>query len=589
MRVSRLLKFLLIQSVLLAFCMQKSGFARSTKPANTEMKGRAYHLIKQAGRTLCTVDHGHIIRNVKIIPLTVYAQDLPFFHLLNHVHITTRIRVIERELRFKVGDQYQAEAILETERNLRRIPVIATARIFTLSSKKVDTATQQRCGQDVDVWVITEDLWSLRLEIAFEQSGKTLNALQLKLVERNVLGLRQSLALNTTLSPFVMTSGLSFSDGRFGPDLAASVATSLTWNRQKGVNEGQGVAMSLSRPLYHLDQPWSFGSEGSWQNRVVRLTQGDQVRVDDDPSTAMVEAVPLQWNLTQVQLGVGATRQWSGAWQRRLTFGLSLTQRRQTLAETLTPSHAVRIRTEFMPPDRFQLGPTIRLHIFERKFTAKMNLDSYGIREDFRLGWGGQSIHGITVVGDQAYTASQQLSWSSLIGKALISLGIFGGGRLNFGTTFDQGLRDLLVDYSAMVSRRFSIGRLLMVGRSQFRWRDTINTPVSLGSTTGLRGFIADAFLVPGGDLLRTNIEYRSPPASSALARVGLVTFYDGGSVHRNINELNWRHSVGTGIRVLFPQLNRSVFRLDIGVPIQGEEFTIFISSGSQQAISALP
>ena len=82
MRVSRLLKFLLIQAILLAFCVQKSGFARPTKPVRAEMKGRAYDLIKQAGRTLCTVDHGQMIRNIKIIPLTVYAQNLPFFNLL---------------------------------------------------------------------------------------------------------------------------------------------------------------------------------------------------------------------------------------------------------------------------------------------------------------------------------------------------------------------------------------------------------------------------------------------------------------------------------------------------------------------------
>jgi hypothetical protein len=44
------------------------------------------------------------------------------------------------------------------------------------------------------------------------------------------------------------------------------------------------------------------------------------------------------------------------------------------------------------------------------------------------------------------------------------------------------------------------------------------------------------------------------------------------------------------GLRVLFPQFNREVFRVDFGVPISGGSgFVINFSAGSQQAVPLSP
>jgi len=46
---------------------------------------------------------------------------------------------------------------------------------------------------------------------------------------------------------------------------------------------------------------------------------------------------------------------------------------------------------------------------------------------------------------------------------------------------------------------------------------------------------------------------------------------------------------VGLGARVLFPQFNREVFRVDLGVPVDGSGFTVNFTAGSSQAVPLTP
>ena len=42
---------------------------------------------------------------------------------------------------------------------------------------------------------------------------------------------------------------------------------------------------------------------------------------------------------------------------------------------------------------------------------------------------------------------------------------------------------------------------------------------------------------------------------------------------------------MGVGLRGLLPQFNREVFRLDLGVPIDGSGFSVTLSGGTGQAV----
>ena len=68
------------------------------------------------------------------------------------------------------------------------------------------------------------------------------------------------------------------------------------------------------------------------------------------------------------------------------------------------------------------------------------------------------------------------------------------------------------------------------------------------------------------------------------FVHVGGVLFYDVGTVYQELAQAELRHNVGIGLRALFPQFNRYVFRLDFGVPVGDEQgFRFELSFASAQ------
>jgi hypothetical protein len=85
------------------------------------------------------------------------------------------------------------------------------------------------------------------------------------------------------------------------------------------------------------------------------------------------------------------------------------------------------------------------------------------------------------------------------------------------------------------------------------------------------------------------NAEYRTRPWLLQSIHLGLVAFYDAGSVYKALSTLRIFQSVGAGVRVLFPQFNRSVFRLDVGQPIGERGLSVLLSYGSDQEVLLTP
>ena len=91
---------------------------------------------------------------------------------------------------------------------------------------------------------------------------------------------------------------------------------------------------------------------------------------------------------------------------------------------------------------------------------------------------------------------------------------------------------------------------------------------VSLGGDNSLRGYPADFRL--GTRLVNVNVEVRSRPLVWRTLHLGLALFYDGGDawMHEQGEPMQYHHSVGIGLRGLFPQFDKGVVRLDLGFPL---------------------
>jgi hypothetical protein len=64
------------------------------------------------------------------------------------------------------------------------------------------------------------------------------------------------------------------------------------------------------------------------------------------------------------------------------------------------------------------------------------------------------------------------------------------------------------------------------------------------------------------------NVEFRAKPFEVLTSWLGFVFFYDVGSAF-DVNP-TLTHTVGFGLRLLLPQLNKDVIRIDFGLVIGG-------------------
>ncbi|MBM4361343.1 MAG: BamA/TamA family outer membrane protein, partial [Deltaproteobacteria bacterium] len=117
-----------------------------------------------------------------------------------------------------------------------------------------------------------------------------------------------------------------------------------------------------------------------------------------------------------------------------------------------------------------------------------------------------------------------------------------------------------------IVTPRLPFGRFVVDGFSLDRYRNYLNPLQSLGGTTRLRGYRAAAFVGPSA--LVTNVELRTPPVQVFSILAGLAAFYDAGDAFRRREEMVLRQGVGLGLRILVPQIERVVFRVDLATPL---------------------
>jgi outer membrane protein assembly factor BamA len=99
------------------------------------------------------------------------------------------------------------------------------------------------------------------------------------------------------------------------------------------------------------------------------------------------------------------------------------------------------------------------------------------------------------------------------------------------------------------------------------RYENYLRLTTVLGGESRLRGFSSRAFR--GGSAAALNFEYRTRRFELFKSvELGGVLFYDVGDAFDTWSAFSPKHDAGFGTRILFPQLDRVVFRVDVGFPI---------------------
>jgi hypothetical protein len=97
-------------------------------------------------------------------------------------------------------------------------------------------------------------------------------------------------------------------------------------------------------------------------------------------------------------------------------------------------------------------------------------------------------------------------------------------------------------------------------------YRNYLNRKLVLGGDSRPRGYVSASFR--GGSGFAASLELRTFGVNVLSARVGAVAFYDVGGTGDSVKDGALHHSVGAGLRVLFPQVNRQCFRVDWAAPL---------------------
>lgn len=246
-------------------------------------------------------------------------------------------------------------------------------------------------------------------------------------------------------------------------------------------------------------------------------------------------------------------------------------------------------QTRGLPPRDERISPYFQIHAYRSLYQRLINYDTLGLQEDVQLGHNvylrlypafrplsSRSLLG--VFSSATYTWQLADGFAKVLGAGLVELAQTGNEN---GPVYDaannphevQGLAqsDAQVQLEAhFASPDLGAGRFVSNVELLSRPIRYLNRlPYVLGGTDQLRGYAAGAFF--GTNRFAANTEFRTRPLRVLSVLAGLNAFWDAGDASYDW-KFQLKHGVGVGVRFLFPQLDREVFRVDVAIPIKPHE-----------------
>lgn len=526
--------------------------------------------------------NGKHIDSVQIVRLPVFDEDDPIPDFVNWFHAQSREHVIRRELLFEAGDSYDTERIEETIRNLQLIPQFGVVVILALKGAQPGR---------VRLVVIVRDVWSLRLNFTLQGSPAYINYLLVNPIEENLLGTRTRLGGYFALEPDRYSVGAIAGHPRIGGskvDVAGQAGAYV--NLESRDTEGSFGSLALYRNLISLDDKWGFLAGVAWVNEQTRLLDGRSgVRINYEwTPTASIESqpqvtpagVPIEYASRILRAGAEVARQFGTRDKTVLTWGIELSRRNfaaQRGAESLA-DFAAFVRDE-VPVSDTRFSPFVQVEHRTTRYLATRDVETLELQESFSLG---------QQAALRVYPASSDIGSTRNLLGTVSWLGYtwpLGNGLLRAvaGSSIEHA--DLgrhqasLQSALRIVSPKARFVRLVLDVAGVSTYENYLNRKLGLGGDSRPRGYVYGYFR--GGSGYAGTLELRTSAINVLSARVAGVAFYDVGGAGGSLREARPNQSLGAGVRVLFPQINRQVFRLDWAVPY---------TAGPQRASrSALP
>ncbi|WNG39836.1 BamA/TamA family outer membrane protein [Archangium violaceum] len=518
---------------------------------------------------------GKRLESVRVASEDVVAPSDPYPQLLNVFHVRTREEVIRREVLLEPGKPYSVALAQETARNLRKLGIFAVVRVVAVRGSSPDT---------VSLLIITKDLWSLRLNQDFQVVGSLVQSLRLQGTEQNFLGLNKKVALDFLLRRDSLSFGQTYVDPRLGGSRwSLNENAYLIFGRENGRPEGSRGSVLLSRPFFSLDTPWSFQAQAAWRVQPVRVFRGADIWQLPYPEGG---TVPYVYDAREFSGSTLYLRSWGSRYKVDAGGGLGAYHRRYGAPADSGLDEARRawLRDTLLPRSEDATYVLGYVRLWETRYEVMRDVDSYALSEDFQVG------HYITATARYA---------PALFASAgnFAEVGLSARYRVRLGDALSSvaaaaSVRRLLGDEGRWTNRRWAAevqqvspkvlgGRFVVRGLLDVNIDDLNERVLLLGGGNGLRGAQPEAY--SGKRMALVNVEYRTAPLVLYTVHLGGVLFYDAGSAF-DVSP-SFVHSVGVGVRLLFPQFNTFPFRIDFGYVLNDDRPPVggrFSFSGGQ-------
>jgi hypothetical protein len=579
-----------LRAALLAVALASALLGASSAAAQTAGAGgrRALGKLEQEsvedalatlGARVDPAPDGKTVGKIYVVNQDVFSKRDWYFQLLNIFHWTTRSHILEREVLLRPGQLYDQALVEETTRNLQSPPGMEVAGRRAgqpeLSSVVVILPIASAIPGQVDLLVVTRDVWSLRFNTTFEYQGNALTLLRTSLSENNLFGRRKYLSLGFNFDQGAYYYGPTYYDPNIRGTRLRFWASALFYSsRETGSYEGNSQVATLRYPLYSLASRWGGGIDFIHASTVPRVFQGNRLRLVDLAGTPGADNVPYEYRRRLWTVDASAVRSSGTTVIQRVTAGY-LVDRRHSEVLAGFPGDMTQAQlflAQWTPITEQRSEPYVRYEAFTPRYAVLRDLDTFDLRENRPLGpfFRARVSEGLTALGATfaALGVGVAGGFSFAPGGGYVSLTLSASGRLRHD---GQRWIDQLGGGEAFAATPLlgQLFRIVVAAQVDSKRADTTNTPFVLGGANGLRGYAIGEFL--GTTQLIGHIELRTVPIPVDVMgqRFGMLAFYDVGHAAASFGDLVLRNDVGVGLRWLAPQFNSTVMRFDWAVPLQ--------------------
>jgi len=490
------------------------------------------------------------ITSIKLEQLNVFNTALEeennaLFRFANRAHMTTEPEVIHSVLLFSEGDIYQPRKLLESERLLRKQGYLYDARIHA----------ELDCDGNVNVKVVTRDLWTLLPEISFSRSGGE-NESSIGFRESNFLGWGKRVSFSRTHDADRTGYLFVYDD----PNIFSSrYRGRLEYSDN---DDGKRHYIDVSYPFYSIDTPYSYGATSYSDQRREPLYYRGEVVSEFEQKTTLNRAY------------FGHSSQLARSWTQRISLGIE--NREDTfkaIAATQLP----------IADDRSLSYPFISAQWFEDHYVKVRNFDSIYRTEDLNLGWNIQALLGYSSkdFSDDASRTIYSLSLSKAHYSGDNQLWRFKANIDGYWNEEQDDVENLITSSQVQYYLNTSLQQSWYAKvRLQYAKNLTADKQLTLGGENGLRGYPLDYQIGDRSFLVSLEKRYYWEYDLLQLFKVGGAAFYDIGRAWYNDKDNgtngNVLQNIGVGLRLAPSRANAgTVIHLDIAAPINKKDSDI--------------